>query len=474
MKILNTCNRDLSTRRRALVSLVVSSVVIPVVYSVLINHYLILGFILAILYILVFFAPIYGLCAFFAITIILGTGFETGIFFLGGEVPSSYLLIMILIVPAILKRAIAINSPPLNLKPVLISIGLIAIFTTIGFLNGNDLGTVRKEISIVLPIPIVYLWTGLVLTSKKNEEAIIKLLCLATAVATLKALFLLFSGKIINTPDLWQAYSTMNPQFGVPRIILIGADTYFTVVPPLLVALFFLNKQRTLIGILMILCFSGLLLSFTRSNWIATIFGIILTIYYLKDAIATNKSRLLPFIGIGGLLCLFVFDMTVGGNTDYTLGEAIGRRLSFDPQMGSGTFEFRIRESWELINEVGLNFLTGKGLGGEFYNSYLGLNTYWAHSGLSTVYLKTGIIGLFLLICSLFSIFKKMRDIVVPNKENTKGKFIIIGATGSMIALLIMSITNNRLFSMEGTAFIGFYLGLMQYYSSQINSAPKE
>jgi len=213
----------------------------------------------------------------------------------------------------------------------------------------------------------------------------------------------------------------------------------------------------------------ALFISFTRTNWLAFSFTSLLVIFYIWKEKRKSKNYYKKFIII--FICVLIL-LSILMNMKYGPSSIAGmelffRRISFDPEKGSGGISSRIREISAVLSEVKYFILLGKGFGGEYpFEGFHGeAKTYWTHNGLAWILLKTGLIGLIIFCFIITQIFKDgLRSM---NKlKDPEIKAITVGLLSGLFALLFMSLAVNRITSIEGCIYIGTCMGFVELLKS--------
>ena len=380
-------------------------------------------------------------------------------------------LLLIFVLPLI-PRLIPKKSRFLRLNAsIKLIISLIFLGITIGLLFGNNQKLVRNDIHELLYIPIMYVLVLATVKTKKQIKLLTYVIIIATSVAAFKTIYIAFRGytfPLLGGSYTWQAHSWVNPQFQGQVVHLWGADTFFAVTFPFLFGLILYSSWKS--SRFMILPFGAifiaLLLSYTRTHWFAISFAILSAVIYAgrrKRGLKIHFRKLI-ILFIALIPLLIVTNMKYGQSL-YTGGELLVRRLSFSHEMGSGlggTIR-RLRETSAVLSEVKNHIVFGNGFGAEYhFRGFRGeLKGLWTHNGYAWMLLKTGLVGLVIFCFVMVQTFKRglraMRKL-----QDSDMKAITVGYLGGLFVLLLMSFAVNRISSFEGCIYIGTCMGLTE------------
>lgn len=218
----------------------------------------------------------------------------------------------------------------------------------------------------------------------------------------------------------------------------------------------------------------GLLLTFTRAQWLASAIAFLLVFANLT---ASEKKRLLGYTAVGVLITLVVYG-SFGPQLERALGQApitetISERVMtmFQPEetLQSGSLQWRVYETDKGIEAIAREPVLGVGLGNSYRETtplYWGNMennvrfTRFVHNSYIYVATKMGITGLAVLMWfSLAFLFFGWRW--YKNAKDERFKRIALGLLTSFVGLMTWAFTHPHFMQVESTAVIGMMAGIM-------------
>lgn len=229
----------------------------------------------------------------------------------------------------------------------------------------------------------------------------------------------------------------------------------FLVIPKIMKADTGSARFWLLLACVFMFCFA-LLISFGRALWACALLGIFASASFLGIKHFLKLSVLVTFLGLASALLLATVSPAVY--------EAVVDRAVSVSQEGrsSSSFGWRLSENDFAAKAISKNSLLGIGLGGEYKpplvaNELFPNQTSYIHNSYYFILLKFGYLGL---VC--FSIFIASVIICIfstPNQENTIDVRIFRGAAaGTVLAVLLLAVTQPELSSTAFIAYISFIL----------------
>jgi O-antigen ligase len=374
-----------------------------------------------------------------------------------------------LIIPALAPTAFRVLSGRRRLSRPDISVTLLGFMIIMATLTGiyfvNDAAIIRNELHTMLYIPVAYFWAMAELRSRNDVRLFIIVFITATAAAGLKSVAANILGSHITSFNyMWQIQDITSEQLGGSRTILGGADTLFVLVTPLLAAMaLYLNRRRNypLLILAALPVLAGLLLGLTRTNLAVAIASLLLVL-----ALGARKARLQAAgialsVTIIAAAAILVFSSFSPVASNYNLAELMQRRMAFDPNVGSGTLDYRIMEGEALLDTAREHIFIGSGFGSRYsYVDYLGrVITNWSHNGYLWLILKAGLLGL-TMFCLAIAISVRRSLAIARTLSDDWLKIAAIGMSVALLALVSMSVLVNRFVNPEGAYFLGLALAV--------------
>ncbi|MHB9054312.1 MAG: O-antigen ligase family protein [Thermoleophilia bacterium] len=394
----------------------------------------------------------------------IGIGVSTGIIIAGINLNLIDLLVIPALVPTVIRIAMghrALVRPDLSVWLLLIVVGAATVF---GFYYQNDPAVIRNEVHALMYIFLGFFWAGTELRTRKDLRNLLLLLIIVTAVAGLKAIVLSITGTVVGDQNLLQTADISSDQLGGTRTILAGGDTFFVTTVPLLAAIAIFYRRKTVF--LWVLAAAvpisaGMLVSLTRTNWVASIVSALLVIVLAIRSRGLQSLKIATLIVISSAIAVMLVSALYPITDNYSFVDLIERRVSFDPNEGSGTLDYRIMEGKALLAVAQKHLLLGNGFGSRYsYIDYKGLMiTNWSHNGFLFILLKAGIVGLALFLLAMIRTI--MKSIIIAwRARDSLFAGVGLGMSMALLSLLLMSLLVNRISSLEGSYFIGLAMAV--------------
>jgi O-antigen ligase len=218
----------------------------------------------------------------------------------------------------------------------------------------------------------------------------------------------------------------------------------------------------------------GLLLTYTRAQWIASVISLIIIAVLVPHALRVRLGQGV-LVGVG--LCAFVFVLLQAGlqlpGSIQPAGEALlGRAtsiLSPDATLNSASLQWRAFENEEALNSL-RQFPQGVGLG----NTYRAITTYageaagyqgsplngFMHNGYLYIAVKTGVQGLlaFLWFCLAVLVHGWRLFRTMPNGPE---RWLVLAILASFVGILQWSVTEPNFLHTGATITIGLMVGVL-------------
>lgn len=389
----------------------------------------------------------------------IGIGLSTGFSAAGVNLNLIDLLVVPVLVPTLVRLATGSRSlarPDLSVWLLLIVIGTAIM---VGFYYQNDPAVIRNEVHVLLYIFLGFFWAGTEIRTRRDLRNLLLLLIIVTVIAGLKAIVLSFTGAAAGNQNLLQTVDISSDQLGGTRTILDGGDTFFVITVPLLAAATIYFRTKWMFFWVMaagVPITAGLLVSLTRTNWAAAISTALLVLLLGIRSGGLRSLRIAALIAVALTIAVILISAIYPITDNYSFVDLVGRRLSFNPNEGSGTLDYRMMEGKALWAVAQKHLWFGNGFGSRYsYTDYKGLMiTNWSHDGFLFLLLKSGIVGLALFLLAM--IRSMLRSVGIAWRARDSLVAVAgLGMSMGLLALLLMSLLVNRISSLEGAYFIG-------------------
>lgn len=391
----------------------------------------------------------------------LGTGLDTGLSIAGAHVPVAYALLAVLLAISIAVAARSSestrNSLTLVFLYVLATATAIAIFGLVGIVNGNSAAPLREDVLLSMVVLATGALTLLTFRSRSPGDLCIALVAISV-VAAVKTIAIQVTGTIAIDPGFLQAYSQVNPQLLVQRVLLVGGDTLLALGIPIAVGLLRVSRGLMTAVMLAVLAVTGLgvSLTYTRTFLGSIAVGTIVTLLIpLRSTMVRGPTYAKLAVAIAAVLYLSSFTF---GQSDFSVYQGIARRV-FEGVASSG-LDIRVNDAAAALSTFGpLQILVGRGLGATFVSPitpFIGPTSY-VHIGYVWLLLKGGLaLSVIISAAAVWSVITFGR---AAQRESPTMGGAMAGLSGSVVCFLTMNLFINRFASVEGAAFIGVIFG---------------
>jgi hypothetical protein len=389
----------------------------------------------------------------------IGIGLSAGFSVAGVNLNLIDLLVVPALVPTLVRlvtRSRTLVRPDLSVWLLLIVVGAA---TVLGFYYQNNPAVIRNEVHVLLYIFLGFFWAGTEIRTRRDLRNLLLLLVIVTVIAGLKAIVLSFTGAAAGDQNLLQTVDISSVQLGGTRTILAGGDTFFVLTVPLLAAVTVFYRTKGMFLWVMaagVPIAAGLLVSLTRTNWTAAVSAALLVVLLGIRSGGLRSLRIAALIAVALAIAVILISAIYPITDNYSFVDLIGRRLSFNPNEGSGTLDYRVMEGKALWAVAQKHLWFGNGFGSRYsYTDYKGLMiTNWSHNGFLFILLKSGIVGLTLFLLAMTRSILRSVTIALRARDSLAA-VASMGMSMALFALLLMSLLVNRISSLEGAYFIG-------------------
>ncbi len=230
----------------------------------------------------------------------------------------------------------------------------------------------------------------------------------------------------------------------------------------------------------------GLLLTYTRAQWIASVLSILIVALFVPHALRVSLAHgLLGSVGLCALVfVLFQAGVQLPGDAVQPAVEAmLGRAssiLSPDATLNSASLQWRAFENQEALNSL-VESPQGVGLG----NTYRAITTYageaagyqgsplngFMHNSYLYIGVKTGLQGLvaFLWFCLAVLVHGWKLFRAMPNGPD---RWLVLAVLASFVGILQWSVTEPNFMQTGATVTVGLMVGLLA--SLTRNTSPEQ
>lgn len=323
----------------------------------------------------------------------------------------------------------------------------------IGLYGGAEWRYISEDLVPLLILMASYVATRLIVRNTSSMRTVIDGILLGSFFAAFKLMIIVISPVEVDWDGPWQALRTEG--FGLVRVILHGADLFF-VVSTVMASVLWLTASlqgywRKVAGMLSVVAviFAG-----TRSNWIGLGLALIMIGIILGSFSLLRWRRVLLIGMIGTVLLVSVF----------TLPESIQLAATDRGQATQDreiSIVIRLLESEEVLTEINKAVMLGNGMGSsyEYFALFNVVSTQWSHNAYLMLLMKTGILGLILFLTVVYRVMQQVFRLVRA-RHPWRGE--LIGIVGAIVAVLVLSIGANKIFSFSGDIFLGVAFAIVQ------------
>lgn len=397
----------------------------------------------------------YLIFIFFFCLIVLGESFKINLGFASVNI---LLIIAILIFICFPFTPMRLPIESVGIK-LYVFVGCILLFAIIGINRGNKSDDIIEDI-----IPFLFLFLFYIFIynlSLKDINKLWYLLIFFSIIAAAKVILINLFNIDVQWDNNWQAKKDPLPIPGAFRIILKGADIFFSIcLGSLLLCLNKLKEQyKSLIYFVLILLVYAVFISLSRSSYLGIGGGVVIALLvFNKKSINLKKMFLSIFI----VFSLFLITIPFFNFVDFSLNIFQARVSEYDK--GGVATSFREDENEIILNKSTEYAYLGNGLGASFQLPYSGSDkldgrSLYAHNFNFWLLLKCGIVGLITFFILYLALIKGLWQRFVAS-GNERHKLVMLSAFSGLIILFVVSIFANKLSTISGCVFLAYVVAL--------------
>jgi hypothetical protein len=315
----------------------------------------------------------------------------------------------------------------------------------------NPWSAVRADLYIVSFL--IMGWILAVEVSRlRNRRFLPTILLVLFALTALKAITIAGLRVPATGPEsLSQAWSSEGSS-GV-RTILVGGDTFLIIGPAFLAGAYGLRRRGWTLALMVAgLCFVGILLSQTRTSLAGALLGFLAGhgIAWMRGRRLLQRSFPRWPISLAGLmvLVLLLLFLRIPGEFQRVALPRFDEARTGPLGTVMAAYAFREREADSALASLsGPSLVLGRGLGADFaFAEGAGGRTVWSHNVFIWVLLKTGVVGVAVLVLAglvaLISMVSRLRGGLLDESQ--------AALAATLITLISVSVTTNKIVSVEG------------------------
>jgi O-antigen ligase len=346
------------------------------------------------------------------------------------------------------------------------AVGLVtALATLVGMADLAPAALIWEDVVPIVFLVLTYVATRLLVRTKPEFEFLLKAMLAGSCLAFVKVLFLLAVPVPVGWEGPWQAIRVMTS--GFPRVILRGADLFFVVGSVVVFARLVWRARATAVSAVAgLLSLGGAMLSGTRSNWIGLATGVAAVALAAVARSRAGLRRVAAGVAAGVVLVTLTLAWSEGARGFVgRLGELVGSR--------SWTVTFRLLEAEGVIDAIGSRGALGSGMGSTFvyadFERQAMTSTTWNHNAYLQWLHKAGFVGLLVFMGLAVRALRTAFRLVRGGHPWAEG---LLGIAGALVAVLVLSLTANKVFEFSGAMFLGLAFAAIQ--SADDSERPRE
>jgi O-antigen ligase len=301
-----------------------------------------------------------------------------------------------------------------------------------------------------------------------------------------KPRFRLYASIILVLVFIFIAYRTYSSyaeailnavfQYEVTNARGAGNENTLLLASTTLLSLIILSETRRtawLAALGWLICFGAIIVTFTRSLWVVTVFSLPFIFYLMSP----DMRRKVVKAGSAGILLVAGFLVIAYSDVLLLFLELVKARFEFVSanKIDLSLME-RVTETKTIVSMLADNPILGYGAGTEYLRlEYLKDRTYktssYIHNGYLSVYFKFGLLGLIGFTSLLFGLFKSALT-VYRNHSEPWLRVIAMGAFAYLPGAALMNITSPVFLSFEGVFLLTLLTAALAYGLRTLDTVP--
>ncbi len=346
------------------------------------------------------------------------------------------------------------------------AVGLVTVLATlVGMADFAPAELIWGDVVPIVFLVLTYVATRLLVRTRPEFDFLLKAMLAGSCLAFGKVVFLMAVPFPVSWEGPWQASRATTS--GFPRIILRGADLFFVAGSVVVFArLVWRARVASVSAVAGLLSLGGAMLSGTRSNWIGLATGVAAV---ALGAVARSRAGLRR-VAAGIAAGVVVLTLTLAWSDG---ARGFAGRLGELVRSRPWTVTFRLLESEGVIEAIRSGGALGSGMGSTFVYSDLErqemASTNWNHNAYLQWLHKAGVVGLLVFVGLALRALRTAFRLVRGGHPWAEG---LLGMGGALVAVLVLSLTTNKVFEFSGAMFLGLAFGAIQ--SAADSERPRE
>jgi hypothetical protein len=336
---------------------------------------------------------------------------------------------------------------------------VVTAFTLVGFAGGASGPAIKEDLVPIVMLGITYVCVRLIVRGPRDVRTIELLLLCGSAVAASKVAFLMVASVPVSWNSQWQAARVGGV---LTRVVLRGGDVFFVVTSLLVLARVVAGRAvrvpEAAVGFLSLV---AVVVAATRSNWVGWLVGALVIVGVGLLARTTRPRRVALLITASALISLVaVASFPVIWQWVVALSAVSVSRTY--------TLDFRVFETAGILSAIADDGWLGGGFGRLYTHWNVDFQSFttttWSHNAYLQIWLKAGPIGL---ATFLFLVGRAVVTALGRCLRRTSDHARVLGWAGAIVAVLVVSLTSNRVFVLSGAMFLGLALALVESGASE-------
>lgn len=325
----------------------------------------------------------------------------------------------------------------------------------LGAAAGSPLAAIKEDAVPAIFLFLTYGATRVLVRSEADLAGVLAVILTGSVLATGKVAYLLAAPVPVGWEGPWQAVRVTSG--GATRLILRGADVFFVVSTLVVLARVAAGRSLRVREILAgVVCLWAVVIAGTRSNWVGGVAGGLFIVVAGVLLSFVRVRRAVMALSLAGALAVSVFVLSSSVQRLSTTFIAATAARSF-------TLDFRQHESAGVLPVIARGGGLGSGLGATYTYWDIGVRqivrTAWSHNAYLQLLLTTGVLGL---VVFLFVACQAGTVALSVVRRRRPWADRVLGLYGATVAVLVLSMTVNKIFDLSGAMFLGFAFAAIQ------------